>query len=727
MSTLLSSLLALVMAAIAPIPTHAQVFLSPVGPNALARPGFGTVVRLELAALNALLDNCPLEGSGKPGTPLRDYGLPLAIPNPTGGLVECFAAASPVMEPTLQARYPGIRTFLLQSADGTATGRMEVSPRGLTAMLRTRDGAWMIDAWPPGDPTHVVSYWLRDRHDANDWTCHTLEGVHGFGTPPRENESADGVNDRGPLPAYQTLRTVRLAVACTGEYGVHQSQLRGNAPNAADPLAAIVTVVSRVNVVFEGDLGVHFNLVANNDQIVHFDPATDPYPDACDGSGGSNCSGPYLSANINALASRIGNANFDVGHLLTRVYGGVAFLSSVCGNNKAGGVSGIPRGGDDDALSFLIVIHELGHQFGGTHTFSGTRGRCAGNVTLSTAWEAGSGSSPLAYAGGCPVGDAAPSDNVAIFADPYFHHGSLGQMNTFLGNATCPVQSVSSNKAPVIESSTGDHAIPPGTPFVLSVAAIDSDGDALTHSWEQFDSGAARPLSGMGSADSGVGSLFRVFPPVLETTRTFPRMADVLSGVATPGEQLPQVAGVVRRFRAVVRDNHAGIGATTTTPFTNIAIAAGASPFTVLSPAPGATLGGGPHAVAWTVGGTDAPPISCGSVTIRLSTDGGATFPDTLGSFDNNGSATVMLPINIAAARVRIDADGNVFFAVSGSFVVVRCAADFNGTGGVSVEDIFDYLAAYFSGDPRSDFNGEGGVSVQDVFDFLSAYFSACP
>lgn len=55
------------------------------------------------------------------------------------------------------------------------------------------------------------------------------------------------------------------------------------------------------------------------------------------------------------------------------------------------------------------------------------------------------------------------------------------------------------------------------------------------------------------------------------------------------------------------------------------------------------------------------------------------------------------------------------------------CIADFNGVGGVTVQDIFDFLFAWFSVDPRADVNGQGGVTVQDVFDFLSAWFTNCP
>ncbi|MCC6322243.1 MAG: hypothetical protein IT438_12505 [Phycisphaerales bacterium] len=54
------------------------------------------------------------------------------------------------------------------------------------------------------------------------------------------------------------------------------------------------------------------------------------------------------------------------------------------------------------------------------------------------------------------------------------------------------------------------------------------------------------------------------------------------------------------------------------------------------------------------------------------------------------------------------------------------CPADFNASGAVSVQDIFDFLSAYFLNSPSADFNHSGGVSVQDIFDFLSAYFTPC-
>jgi hypothetical protein len=54
------------------------------------------------------------------------------------------------------------------------------------------------------------------------------------------------------------------------------------------------------------------------------------------------------------------------------------------------------------------------------------------------------------------------------------------------------------------------------------------------------------------------------------------------------------------------------------------------------------------------------------------------------------------------------------------------CVADFNDDGTATVQDIFDFLNAWFIGHPGADVNGTCGVTVQDIFDFLAAWFAAC-
>jgi hypothetical protein len=65
--------------------------------------------------------------------------------------------------------------------------------------------------------------------------------------------------------------------------------------------------------------------------------------------------------------------------------------------------------------------------------------------------------------------------------------------------------------------------------------------------------------------------------------------------------------------------------------------------------------------------------------------------------------------------------------ATSDSVTVTVCLPDYNCSGTVSVQDIFDFLAGYFSNESRADVNHSGVVGVQDIFDFLAAYFAGCP
>ena len=54
------------------------------------------------------------------------------------------------------------------------------------------------------------------------------------------------------------------------------------------------------------------------------------------------------------------------------------------------------------------------------------------------------------------------------------------------------------------------------------------------------------------------------------------------------------------------------------------------------------------------------------------------------------------------------------------------CEADFNHVGGITVQDIFDFLAAWFAKNPIANItaNGTGAPTVQSIFDFLAAWFA---
>jgi hypothetical protein len=51
------------------------------------------------------------------------------------------------------------------------------------------------------------------------------------------------------------------------------------------------------------------------------------------------------------------------------------------------------------------------------------------------------------------------------------------------------------------------------------------------------------------------------------------------------------------------------------------------------------------------------------------------------------------------------------------------CLADFTKSGGIAVNDIFDFLTAWFGNSPNADIDG-GGLGVNDIFAFLNAWFA---
>lgn len=82
------------------------------------------------------------------------------------------------------------------------------------------------------------------------------------------------------------------------------------------------------------------------------------------------------------------------------------------------------------------------------------------------------------------------------------------------------------------------------------------------------------------------------------------------------------------------------------------------------------------------------------------------------------------LPGGIIEVPVSLRIDHVGLYAAAQS-LPIACAADFNADGALAPQDIFDFLNAWFSGDPRADFT-PGGLSVRDIFDYLNAWFAGC-
>lgn len=613
-----------------------------------------------------VLDNSGMENFLKAvpdeaGLAARSAAPVLELPMPYGGTAKYRVWESPVMEPGLAAKFPGIKTYTGQGIDDpTATIKIDITELGFHAMvLSDITGNIFIDPYRQLDTKNYIVYFKKDLVNTKRFIEEGLEPAEKIRTMDANRLMA------GPCVGPQ-LRSYRLAVACTGEYARAVTGLSN--PTVAQALSAIVTSINRVDGVYEKEVAVSLNLVADNDKVVFVSPANDPFTANNDGS-------ELLDESQSVITQNIGTANYDIGHTFSTGAGGIAQLESVCGPQKARGVTGAsnPVG---DPYDIDYVAHEMGHQFGASHSFNAVTGSCNGNRSATTAVEPGSGVTIMAYAGIC--GNA---NNITDNSIPYFHAISMDEINTFTtsgGGESCAAITATGNSAPVVNAGN-DYIIPRSTTFVLTGSATDANGDALTYSWEQVDTGPA----GTWDNPSGNAPLFRSFAPQASPLRYFPRLADQVRNTSTIGEILPTY-GRSMNFRLTARDNRAGGGGVC---FDEMAITVNAAsgPFVLTSPSAAGISwdAGSVQTVTWNVANTNNAPVNCSHVSIQLSIDSGYTFPITiLASTPNDGSEQIVVPNNVTnKARIRVIAVDNIFYDMSNNnFEIVSPLPGFNFT-----------------------------------------------
>lgn len=375
---------------------------------------------LDLPALKAKLEAAPMRSNAT-------SALILSFPAPNGKMENYQIYESPVMEAELAAKYPGIKSYIGKGIeDPTATINFSVTLFGLHTMtLSGKTGTSYIDPFTK-DLKNYIIYSKKDLQSTRTFSCMVQD----------DHETVSGRLINSPETAMASdgkYRVYRLAMACTIEYAAYHVNAAGlnagtTAQKKAAVLAAMNVTMTRVNGLYERDMSLHMNIVANNDLIIYID--SDNFTNS-----------PAMINEIQPIVdAAIGAANYDIGHGVCTTDSGIAQLNSPCSATKARGITGQPNP-VGDPFDIDYVAHEMGHQYGATHTQNN-----ACNRTDATAVEPGSASTIMGYAGIC-------APNVQEHSDAHFHAVSIAQMQTFVNaGGNCAVTTNNGNAAPVVNA-----------------------------------------------------------------------------------------------------------------------------------------------------------------------------------------------------------------------------------------------------------------------------------
>jgi subtilisin-like proprotein convertase family protein len=576
------------------------------------------------------------------------------VPNADGSFEEYRVLDTQILHPDLAKKLPNIKSYVGTSILHPGKYiRFSLSQAGFHGQVfEAGKSTYFIDPYT-SDKSAYIAYSRDDlvNNSSDIFSCETNNAMSESVKNTRTNKAANDTDD-------SKIRLYELAMSCTGEYGaLFMGDATTDDGKKANIMAQMVITMTRVNGVYERELGTTFQFVPDNFDIMYYDPLTDPY------------FGEYNRTTQVVIDANIGDANYDIGHNFNVDGGGNAgCIGCVCTTGtKGSGMTGRsnPTG---DAFDIDYVAHEIGHQMGGYHTHNGTGG--CGKSGSNTEVEPGSGSSIMGYAGICDGQDV--QDN----SDDYFNYVNIRDISANIQagvSSACFDEIVVSNLAPSANAGA-DYSIPVGTAFSLSGIGSDPDADdVLTYTWEQNDNENMQD-STTPNSNSTAGPMFRSRAGTTDQNRYFPQLTDVLNNDLKPTwEVIPQV-GRDFEFALTVRDN-VGYGGQTASDLMTLTAVETAGPFVVSSQNSNTTwIQAEEQTITWDVANTDSAPVNCLKVNILFSAKG--DFTDTVvlaANVDNNGSKNIIAPTSLTnSGRLMIKAADNIFLDVNNATIIIE-------------------------------------------------------
>jgi subtilisin-like proprotein convertase family protein len=657
------------------------------------------------------------------GKTAKESQVQIAIPNAKGILETFLVWESSNFAPELQTKFPEIRAYAGTGiTDRNATIHFSFSPKGIqTMILRGDSESEFIERYAKSKSVYVL-FNSKSRKKGNlSFACKTEDVAL---NKQLYKKTSKIISNTG------VFKTLRLALSCTGEY----TTFHGGTVNGA--LTAMNATMTRVNGIFNKDLAIQLNLVATNTNIIFTDAATDPYSDEAvglatvTGCTGNGCPGTWNKEVQSTITSVIGEANYDIGHLFAATGGGgdAGCIGCICdaltatnstppyqlgkGSAYTSPSDGISQG---DTFDIDFVAHEMGHQLGANHTYSYD----IEGTDMSV--EPGSGSTIMGYAG---ITDY----NVQSNSDDYFTYVSIKQIQDNLATKSILASTSLTGQTPTVNAGL-DYTIPKGTAFVLTGTGSDPNGNTLTYCWEQNDTALTESGANSIAFPTKVdGPLFRSLKPTSSPVRYMPVLNSVLiNKLSTTWESVSDVARTLH-FTLTARDNAAQGFAQTNTDTKIVTVSGTIGPFAVTSQnvADSSWPLGSSQTITWSVNGTNTLPGSS-NVNIKLSTDGGLTFPTSLATnTPNDGSETITAPgVAKENCRILIEPTANIYYAINSEpfaigYAVTSTCNTYNFAAPFAIVDSQSYTAKTITVPASAGVISDVNVAVDFTHTYLS-------